>query len=83
MPIWTQARSLCRTDLSGSVVRIVLDTNVVISGLIWRGAPHLVMLGLSDDKFAAYTSYSMVSELTRKLLGTKLGRELTKRDISA
>ena len=41
------------------------------------------MLALSDDKFTAYTSYSMVSELTRKLLGTKLGRELIKRDISA
>ena len=60
-----------------------LDTNIVISGLIWRGAPHQVMLALSDDKFTAYTSYSMVSELTRKLLGTKLGRELIKRDISA
>ena len=64
-------------------MRIVLDTNIVISGLIWRGAPHQVMLALSDDKFTAYTSYSMVSELTRKLLGTKLGRELIKRDISA
>ena len=60
-----------------------LDTNIVISGPIWRGAPHQVMLALSDDKFTAYTSYSMVSELTRKLLGTKLGRELIKRDISA
>ena len=65
------------------MLRIVLDTNIVISGLIWRGAPHQVMLALSDDKFTAYTSYSMVSELTRKLLGTKLGRELIKRDISA
>ena len=65
------------------MLRIVLGTNIVISGLIWRGAPHQVMLALSDDKFTAYTSYSMVSELTRKLLGTKLGRELIKRDISA
>jgi uncharacterized protein len=65
------------------VFRIVLDTDIVISGLIWRGAPHQVMLALADDRFAAYTSYSMVSELTRKLLGTKLGRELIKRDISA
>ena len=83
MPSWTQARSLCRTDLSGFVVRLVLDTNIVISGLIWRGAPHQVMRSLADDKFSAYTSYAMVSELTRKLLGTKLGRELIKRDISA
>ena len=65
------------------MLRIVLDTNIVISGLIWRGAPHQVMLALADDKLAAYTSYAMVSELTRQLLGTKLGRELIKRDISA
>ena len=65
------------------MLRIVLDTNIVISGLIWRGAPHQVVLALADDKLAAYTSYSMVSELTRKLLGSKLGRELIKRDISA
>ena len=83
MPSWTQARSLYRTDLSVFVLRSVLVTNIVISGLIWRGAPHQVMLGLAEDKFAAYTSYAMVSELTRKLLGTKLGRELIKRDISA
>ena len=65
------------------MLRIVLDTNIVISGLIWRGVPHQVVLALADDKYAAYTSYSMVSELTRKLLGSKLGRELIKRDISA
>lgn len=65
------------------MLRIVLDTNIVISGLIWRGTPHQVMLALANDKFTAHTSYAMVSELTRKLLGSKLGSELIKRDISA
>jgi uncharacterized protein len=65
------------------MLRIVLDTNIAISGLIWRGPPHQLLVALTEDQFAAFTSYTLVSELTRKLLGTKLGRELLKRDIAA
>ena len=65
------------------MLRIVLDTNIAISGLIWRGPPHQLLVALAEDKFAAHTSYALVFELTRKLLGSKLGVELLKRDISA
>jgi uncharacterized protein len=65
------------------MLRLVLDTNIAISGLIWRGPPHQLLLALTQDQFTAHTSYALVSELTRKLLGSKLGRELLKRDISA
>ena len=65
------------------MLRVVLDTNVAISGLIWRGPPHQLLVSLAEDKFTAHTSYALVSELTRKLLGSKLGAELLKRDISA
>lgn len=65
------------------MLRIVLDTNIAISGLIWRGTPHQLLVALTEDKFTAFTSYALVSELTRKLLGIKLGSELLKRDISA
>lgn len=65
------------------MLRIVLDTNVAISGLIWRGVPHQLLVALAQDQFTAYTSYALISELTRKLLGTKLGVELLKRDILA
>jgi len=65
------------------MLRIVLNTNIAISGLIWRGTPHQLLVALAEDRFTAFTSYALVSELTRKLLGTKLGSELLKRDISA
>jgi len=65
------------------MLRLVLDTNIAISGLVWRGPPHQLLLALAQDKFTAHTSYALVSELTRKLLGSKLGAELLKRDISA
>jgi putative PIN family toxin of toxin-antitoxin system len=65
------------------MLRIVLDTNIAISGLIWRGPPHQLLVALAEDKFTAHTSYALVSELTRKLLGSKLGAELLKRDIAA
>ena len=42
-----------------------------------------MLVALAEDKFAAHTSYALVFELTRKLLGSKLGVELLKRDISA
>jgi uncharacterized protein len=65
------------------MLRIVLDTNIAISGLVWRGPPHQLLVALAEDKFTAHTSYALISELTRKLLGSKLGAELLKRDISA
>jgi uncharacterized protein len=65
------------------MLRIVLDTNIAISGLVWRGPPHQLLVALAEDKFTAHTSYALVSEVTRKLLGSKLGAELLKRDISA
>ena len=58
------------------MLRIVLDTNIAISGLIWRGPPHQLLVALAEDKFTAHTSYALVSELPRKLLGSKLGAEL-------
>lgn len=65
------------------MLRVVLDTNVVISGLIWRGTPHQLLAALLQDAFTVHTSYSLISELTRKLMGSKLNAELLKRDISA
>lgn len=41
------------------------------------------MTALLDDAFTAHTSYTLISELSRKLTGSKLSTELLKRDISA
>jgi predicted nucleic acid-binding protein len=30
------------------MLRIVLDTNIAISGLIWRGTPHFIVSGDQD-----------------------------------
>ena len=65
------------------MLRVVLDTNIVISGLIWRGTPHLLMQALVHDEFSAATSYELISELSRKLFGSKLSAELLKREIAA
>lgn len=64
------------------MLRWVLDTNVVISGLIWRGPPHEVIEAVLRDEVAAFTSYALVSELSRKLSGAKLSAELLKRGIA-
>ncbi|MDO8778568.1 MAG: putative toxin-antitoxin system toxin component, PIN family [Burkholderiaceae bacterium] len=63
--------------------RLVLDTNIVISGLILRGTPHLLMQVPMREEFAARTSYALVSELSRKLFSTKLAAQLLKRGTAA
>lgn len=64
-------------------MRVVLDTNVVISGLIWTGPPRSLLVAILDDALTAYSSYALVSELTRKLGQSKLDSELLKRGLHA
>lgn len=48
-------------------MRAILDTNVVLSGLLWRGAPHaLIALARSGD-LALISSPALLAELTRVL----------------
>lgn len=50
------------------MIRAVLDTNVLISALFWRGAPHrVVQRGLGGD-FVILISRHIVDETLRKLV---------------
>jgi uncharacterized protein len=56
--------------------RIVLDTNVVISGLLWRGTPHQVLKAVYKGDFIAFASIPLLDELNRTLSTPKLKRNL-------
>lgn len=65
-------------------MRAILDTNVLLSGLLWRGAPHaLIALARSGD-LALISSPTLLAELTRVLERAKfdaiLARIQTTRD---
>lgn len=44
-------------------MRLVLDTNVVLSALLWRGAPHKLVAAGREKNVAFYTSAALLQEL--------------------
>jgi uncharacterized protein len=63
--------------LRGTRLRLVLDTNVVMSGLLWGGhSRHLLELALNDT-IALYSSPVLVDELSQTLHYAKLTKRIT------
>jgi putative PIN family toxin of toxin-antitoxin system len=46
----------------------VLDTNVLISGLLWRGAPHECLLSAEAKLYELVSAESIFTELRDKLI---------------
>lgn len=44
-------------------LRIILDTNVLISGLLFSGPPHLIIKQILTGKYRLHTSADLVAEL--------------------
>lgn len=65
-------------------MRAILDTNVVLSGLLWRGAPHALIALARIGDLALISSPALLAELTTVLGRTKfdaiLARTQTMRD---
>ena len=49
-------------------MRAVLDTNVLISGLLWRGAPHECLLSAEASLYELILAESIFDELRDKLI---------------
>lgn len=57
-------------------MRLVLDTNTVVSGLLWDKAPsHLIRVGL-DKRVELFTSQALILELEDVLPRRKFGRRV-------
>ena len=48
-------------------MRAVLDTNVVVSGLLWRAAPRQVLDAARDKRLTLHTSSVLLDELAEVL----------------
>ena len=49
-------------------MRLVLDTNVVVAGLLWHGAPRrLIDLAIDDETIRLYSSPVLIAELANTL----------------
>lgn len=54
--------------------RVVLDTNVIVSGLGWRGAPAAILDAVGDGRLVFVTSAPLLAELRRVLEYPKLAK---------
>ena len=65
------------SGLRGTRLRLVLDTNVAVSGLLWYGhSRRLLELALTDT-IALYSSPVLVDELSQTLHYAKLAKRIT------
>jgi putative PIN family toxin of toxin-antitoxin system len=48
-------------------MRLVLDTNVVVAGLLWAGPPHHLLDRAIDQSLTLYSSPALIDELTQTL----------------
>jgi putative PIN family toxin of toxin-antitoxin system len=47
--------------------RVILDTNVVISGFLWQGAPNRVLKAVSSGRITGFSSLQLLEELLKTL----------------
>ena len=65
-------------------MRIVLDTNVVLSGLLWRGAPHDLLVTIGQrSSIHLYSSPALLEELADVLARPSATKRLALIDRSA
>ncbi len=58
-------------------MRLVLDTNVVASGLLWNGTPARLIDAAQADEVELFTSRLLLAELTRILRRTKFATAIS------
>lgn len=65
-------------------MRFVLDTNVVVSAVIWGGLPFRLLQAATDGDIELYTSPALVAELravlSREHLASRLAQQQTSVD---
>ena len=57
-------------------LRLVLDTNVVASALLWGGSPRLLLQAARDKHVLLFTSMPLLAELTDILGRPKFGKKI-------
>lgn len=66
-----------------NVLRLVLDTNTVLSGLLWGGTPARLTTAARANEIELYCSPALLNELRGVLQRAKFAKDLTARDLKA
>lgn len=64
-------------------MRLVLDTNSVVSGLLWHGLPGKLIDAAQNGAISLYTSAPLLAELRGVLLREKFAKQVQARGIPA
>jgi uncharacterized protein len=64
-------------------VRVVLDTNVVVSALIWGGTPERLIELAGDGVLDLFTTEALLAELAGILGRSKFAQKLEQKNLSA
>lgn len=57
-------------------MRLVLDTNVIASAMLWGGNPKLLLLARREKRIELFTSIPMLAELTDILARPKFEKKI-------
>lgn len=63
-------------------MRAVIDTNVLLSGLLWRGAPHALIEHVQAGTFAMVSSPVLLAELAEVISRVKFDEILARSNTS-
>lgn len=63
-------------------MKLVLDTNIVISGFLWRKAPRQLIDAAVEGSIELVTSAPLIDELRRVISRPKFARKLAERGVS-
>lgn len=64
-------------------MRLVLDTNTTISGLLWHGTPGKLIDAAHAKSILLYTSTALLTELRGVITREKFTKQLESRELSA
>ncbi|MCC7486903.1 MAG: putative toxin-antitoxin system toxin component, PIN family [Burkholderiales bacterium] len=57
-------------------MRVVADTNTIVSGLLWTGASRALLDAARDRRISLYTSAALLEELAQVLPRAKFARRV-------
>jgi putative PIN family toxin of toxin-antitoxin system len=60
-----------------SAVRVVLDSNIVVSALLWGGKPYALIAAAAEERIELYSSPALLEELADVLGRAKFAARLT------
>jgi putative PIN family toxin of toxin-antitoxin system len=59
--------------MKNELVKVVADTNIIISGVLWHGAPHTLLEIAYKNEIQLLTCSALLQELTEVLQRASVG----------